>query len=120
MGSGRTELARAIEVVSEGKTFFNPEVSGALLDVYCDQNSDASGEATPRNGPVPVGKDLSDREREVLKLVASGRSTKEISGELNIAFRTVETHRERLMRKLHIHNVAGLTRFAIANHIIDL
>jgi DNA-binding NarL/FixJ family response regulator len=113
------ELARAIEVVNDGKTFFSPEVSGVLLDEYCDQNGEASEKGTESAGNGGC-RSLSEREREVLKLVALGRSTKEISSELNIAFRTVETHRERLMRKLEIHNVAGLTRFAIANHIIDL
>lgn len=112
------ELARAIEVVNDGKTFFSPEVSGALVDMYCDRDGDESGKDT-QSGGTGGCRSLSEREREVLKLVALGRSTKEISSELNIAFRTVETHRERLMRKLDIHNVAGLTRFAIANRIID-
>jgi two-component system, NarL family, nitrate/nitrite response regulator NarL len=106
-----SELARAVRLVGEGKSFFSPEVNSALLEMCSENNSET--EVTPTSL-------LSEREREVLKLVASGRSTKEIATELDIAFRTVETHRERLMRKLQIHNIAGLTRFAIANGIVDL
>ncbi len=63
---------------------------------------------------------LSERENETLKLIAEGFSNKEIAVLMNIGVRTVETHRERIMRKLGIHNVAGLTRFAIAHHIIEI
>ena len=105
------ELARAIELVESGKGFFSPEVSGTLLDLCAPAHADEK----------PVGLDsLSPREQEVLKLVARGYSTKQIAGELNITFRTVETHRERLMRKLGIHKIAGLTHFAIAHGLIGL
>ena len=64
--------------------------------------------------------ELTNREREVLVLVAEGLSNKEIAMNLNVGVRTVETHRERIMRKLGIHSVAGLTRFAIAKGLITL
>jgi DNA-binding NarL/FixJ family response regulator len=64
--------------------------------------------------------DLTNREREVLILIADGLSNKEIASRLNVGVRTVETHRERIMRKLNIHSVAGLTRFAIAKGLISL
>jgi len=103
------ELARAIELVGAGRRFFSAEVSGAALDLYCKdpQNSAAHSDA------------LSRRELEVLKLVASGRSTKEIGIQLKITSRTAATYRERIMRKLGIHNVAGLTRFAVAEGLIE-
>ena len=63
---------------------------------------------------------LTNREREVLILIADGLSNKEIASRLNVGVRTVETHRERIMRKLNIHSVAGLTRFAIAKGLISL
>ena len=69
-------------------------------------------------GPDPA--DLSNREREVLTCIAEGLCNKEIACRLNIGTRTVETHRERLIRKLDIHSIAGLTRFAIAKGLITM
>jgi len=109
--SSPQELARAIEAVEAGRRFFSPDVSGALLDFCLRQG--------PPEQPSRSAS-LTERETEVLKLVANGSSTKEIAGQLNITSRTAETHRERIMRKLGIHNVAGLTRFAIAKGIIEL
>ena len=63
---------------------------------------------------------LSERERQVLALIAEGKSNKEIATHLGIGVRTIETHRERIMRKLNVHSVAGLTKFAIANGISAL
>jgi DNA-binding NarL/FixJ family response regulator len=63
---------------------------------------------------------LTSREREVLALIAEGRSNKEVASRLGIGVRTIETHRERIMRKLKIHTIAGLTRFAILNGISSL
>jgi DNA-binding NarL/FixJ family response regulator len=63
---------------------------------------------------------LTSREREVLLLIADGRSNKEIADRLNIGVRTIETHRERIMRRLNIHSVAGLTKYAIANGLVSL
>ncbi|HWQ93175.1 MAG TPA: response regulator transcription factor, partial [Clostridia bacterium] len=73
---------------------------------------------------VGGGKDgfvqLTDREREVLTLIAEGQSNKEIANRLGIGVRTIETHRERIMRRLKIHSVAGLTKYAIANGMVSL
>jgi DNA-binding NarL/FixJ family response regulator len=63
---------------------------------------------------------LTNREREVLIFIAEGLSNKEIACKLNLGVRTVETHRERIMRKLNIHSIAGLTRFAIAKGLISI
>jgi DNA-binding NarL/FixJ family response regulator len=63
---------------------------------------------------------LSPREREVLVAIADGLSNKDIATRLGIVLRTVETHRERLMRKLNIHNIAGLTRFALTKGLVSL
>ena len=68
----------------------------------------------------PSATDLSNREREVLIHIAEGLSNREIASHLGIGVRTVETHRERIMRKLNIHSVAGLTRFALAKGLISL
>ncbi len=63
---------------------------------------------------------LTDREREVLVLIAEGKSNKEIADKLGIGVRTIETHRERIMRRLNIHSVAGLTKYAIKNELVSL
>jgi len=109
--SSPQELARAIEAVEAGRRYFSPDVSGALLDFCLNQS--------PPEAPSSSAS-LTERETEVLRLVANGSSTKEIASQLKITSRTAETHRERIMRKLGIHNVAGLTRFAIAKGIVEL
>jgi len=102
------ELIRAIESVHAGEAFFSPGISSVLLDELSrgPEKSAASG--------------LSQREREVLALIAGEFSNKEIADKLGVSVRTIETHRERLMRKLGIHTVAGLTKFAITNHLLKL
>jgi DNA-binding NarL/FixJ family response regulator len=71
-------------------------------------------------GKKPPFAQLTSREREVLIHIAEGQSNKEIADRLNIGVRTIETHRERIMRRLNIHSVAGLTKYAIANGLISL
>jgi two-component system nitrate/nitrite response regulator NarL len=105
------ELARAIELVAAGRSYFSPEVSGEALD-FCFKQAVDPGQAHATA--------LSKRELEVLKLVARGYSTKEIAPQLKITCRTVETYRERIMSKLGVHNIAGLTRFAISEGLLDL
>jgi DNA-binding NarL/FixJ family response regulator len=97
------ELVQAIESVNAGQSFFSPEVARVALNQF-----------VRGNGPGPDPATLTNREREILTHIAEGLCNKEIASRLNIGTRTVETHRERLMRKLDIHTIAGLTRFAIA------
>ncbi|MCU0785135.1 MAG: response regulator transcription factor [Verrucomicrobia bacterium] len=96
------ELVRAIETVQAGQTYFSSEVARAALNQYV------------RGGEASHAAQLTRREREVLTQVAEGLSNKEIAAQLGVGVRTVETHRERSMRKLNIHTIAGLTKFAIA------
>jgi two-component system nitrate/nitrite response regulator NarL len=103
------ELVQAIEAVQSGQTHFSQEVARVALN----QVVRGHGESTPAAR-------LTNREREVLIHIADGLSNKEIAQHLNIGVRTVETHRERTMRKLDIHTVAGLTRFAIAHGMVSL
>ena len=103
------ELIRAIETVISGEAYFSSDVARVALNKYV-QGSGMSGDAMP----------LTDREREVLVLIAEGLSNKEIACQLGVGVRTVETHRERTMRKLNIHSVAGLTRYAITRGLITL
>lgn len=99
-------LVAAIEAVRRGDTAFSPAVADALDR---DQQAGAATKAP-----------LAPRERQVLALIASGRLNKEIARELTLSVRTVETYRERLMRKLEIHSVAELTRYAVAEGIVAL
>lgn len=102
------ELVRAIETVNAGEAFFSPEVARTALNKYV------------RGGGENAGGQLTHREREVLVQIAEGLSNKEIASKLGVGVRTVETHRERIMRKLNIHSVAGLTKFAISKGLISL
>jgi DNA-binding NarL/FixJ family response regulator len=103
------ELLRAIETVHSGQTFFSSEVARVALNQFVHG---------PGEGPQPG--QLSNREREVLVAIAEGLSNKEIASRLGVGVRTIETHRERIMRKLNIHSVAGLTKFAIAKGLVAL
>jgi DNA-binding NarL/FixJ family response regulator len=103
------EFAQAVETVSAGQSFFSPEVARAALNQLVRGNGQGSDLTN-----------LTNREREVLVHIAEGFCNKEIACRLNIGTRTVETHRERLMRKLNIHSIAGLTKFAVAKGLITM
>jgi two-component system, NarL family, nitrate/nitrite response regulator NarL len=103
------QLVKAIETVNAGEAFFNPEIARVALNQFVNGN-----------GQGPDLRKLTPREREVLAHIAEGCSNKEIATSLAVGVRTVETHRERIMRKLDIHSIAGLTRFALAKGMITL
>lgn len=98
------DLVRAIRTVKRNETFLSPEVSAVLLAGYKRLRDTRRLENESA---------LSERELQVLKLIADGRNTKEIGAELSLSIKTVETHRARLMSKLGLHNVAELTKYAI-------
>jgi DNA-binding NarL/FixJ family response regulator len=106
------ELATAIRKVQEGDTFFSPALSKRLHD--CDQKSFACGGQLEKKSNR-----LSSREVEVLQLIAEGKPNKQIAAELGVSFKTVDKHRQQLMAKLDIHDVSGLTRYAISAGIIE-
>ena len=103
-----TELRSAIRAVCRGESYFSPPVAGSLTAAV-------RGE---RDAHSALISQLTGREREVLQGIARGLTNKEIAGELGISHRTVETHRESLMRKLQIRTIAELTRLALAAGII--
>ena len=103
------ELVRAIESVHEGESYFPEDMARAVLNEFVS----SGGKKEPFS-------QLTIRERQVLVLIAQGRSNKEIADKLGIGVRTIETHRERVMRRLNIHSVAGLTKYAIANGLISI
>ena len=95
-----------------GNTFFSPSISKRLVDQY----EKLPGQTGLRK---KSGVRLTSREAEILQLIAEGKANKQVAVELGISHKTVEKHREHLMRKLHIHDTAGHTRYAIAEGIIQ-
>jgi DNA-binding NarL/FixJ family response regulator len=107
--AGPQLLRQAVRAVHAGDSFFSPVVASRLTDAL---------RADPGASEDPL-EALTGRELEVLRLVAGGRSNKQIATELGISRRTVESHRESLMRKLGIRTVAGLTRFALEQGLLE-
>jgi two-component system response regulator NreC len=107
-----SELLNALRLVQSGEVYFSPAASRVLLDEI----------ALGRKQKLPEEgfNSLSQREREVLGLIADGFNNKEIASKLGLGVRTVETHRERIMRKLNVHTVAGLTKLAILKGMAKL
>lgn len=104
------DLVAAVEALSHHKTFFTSSVAEMVLQKYLEGNPEsASHEASS----------LTPREREVVQLVAEGRTNKEVATALNISVKTAETHRTNIMRKLDCHSLSELVRYAIRNKIID-
>jgi len=104
---GLAELQRAIGDVLEGKTYLSPSAEAAVIASLGEPTSEPFGT-------------LTSREREVLQLLAEGNSTKKIADVLCVSAKTVETHRRHVMRKLGIHSVAGLTKFAIRHALTSV
>ncbi len=104
--SSQEELSLAIKNVASGKKHFSSEVTMALLKPDTEVVNDNL-------------QDLTEREIEILRLVAEGYSNKEIGEKLFISHRTVDTHRTNLMKKLDVRNIAGLIRFGLKNGLVD-
>lgn len=104
------ELEEAIEKVMRGEEYVSREISGGT---GLDYKSATAGERS-------ISTELTPRQRDVLKLIAEGRSTKQIAEVMNISAKTVETHRALLMNRLNIHDVAGLVRYAIKMGMVTI
>jgi len=102
-----TELFDALREVLSGGTYLSPKVSGVVVHAYLE------GHAASQDG-------LTLREREVLQLVAEGKTTKDIASVLDLTVKTAEYYRSRVMSKLHIHHTAGLVRYAIRHGVAEL
>jgi DNA-binding NarL/FixJ family response regulator len=100
------DLVRAIREAYQGQIYLSPSVSRALVEAYLAKTD------------VP-GDPLTSRERQVLQLVAEGKTTKEIAQVLGVSVKTAETHRSHIMDKLSIHDTAGLVRYAIRRGVIE-
>jgi DNA-binding NarL/FixJ family response regulator len=108
-GAAVAELPLAIKAVLAGQTYLTPRVSRHVVDGFLHEEA---SEADPLEALPP-------RQREILQLIAEGRSTKEIAGLFEVSVKTIETHRARLMERLNIHDVPGLVRFAIRSGLVS-
>jgi DNA-binding NarL/FixJ family response regulator len=111
------DLVAAVEALESQKTFFTPRVSQMVLDGFLNREKKRSEIEDVTN---PSGELLTAREREVIQLLAEGRTSKEVAVTLNLSVKTAETHRTNLMRKLGLHSVADLTRYAVRNGIVHV
>ncbi len=111
-------LAKAIKEICKGKVFYSPSIN-KRMDLSSKGNAGANAPRFSRAGHKKIDIHLTSREREVLQLVAEGRSNKEVASDLCISIKTVEKHRQSVMRKLNLHDTSALTRYAISAGIIE-
>jgi DNA-binding NarL/FixJ family response regulator len=107
------DLVAAVDALRCNKIFFTPKVAQLVLEGYLDKNPRES--ASPEGGSFR----LTDRQREIVQLLAEGKSSKEVASALGLSVKTAETHRANIMRRLDCHSVTALVRYAIRNHIIE-
>jgi len=112
------DLVAAVEALQLQRTFFTTRVSQMVLDGYLDRQTRNAGAI--RNDDDRTENSLTSREREVIQLLAEGKTSKEVAVTLNLSVKTAETHRTNLMRKLGLHSVADLTRYAVRNGIVQV
>ena len=110
--AGRDELVTAVKKVLEGKRYLSPDISDKVIEGYLEGRRSSKDQTSWDT--------LTQREREILKLIAEGYKNKEIAEHLFISLKTVEKHRSNLMRKLDLHNTAALTAFAMEKGIIEI
>jgi DNA-binding NarL/FixJ family response regulator len=107
--AGTAELELAVRAVTRGETYLSPAVSRHVIGEYLRRQDQLSG-------PLDT---LTSRQREILTLVAEGKTTKEIATKLDLSVKTVESHRTQLMDRLDIHDIAGLVRFAVRMGLVS-
>ena len=110
------DLVAAVDALRRNKTFFTPKVAQMVLEGYLGRpTKDNEAEDNNRKN----GLRLTARQKQILQLLAEGKSSKEVAVTLNISVKTAETHRANIMRRLDCHSVTELVRYAIRNHIIE-
>lgn len=109
--SADVDLYRAVEAVANGKSFFSPAIANTLLEDYMRQ--------LQQRGLEDSYDLLTDREKEVLQLLAEGKSNKEVAAALNLSTGTIETHRTHIMQKLDLHSAADIILYAVRKKIIS-
>src|SRR5579872_6113268 len=111
------DLVAAVEALQLQRTFFTTKVSQMVLDGFLERGN---GNDLREPDLKPSSEALTSREREVIQLLAEGKTSKEVAVALNLSVKTAETHRTNLMRKLGLHSVADLTRYAVRNGIVQV
>jgi DNA-binding NarL/FixJ family response regulator len=114
------DLVAAVEALQLHRTFFTTRVSQMVLEGYLDRNHPDIQEDGNKTKEDQSGAILTGREREVIQLLAEGKTSKEVAVALHLSVKTAETHRTNLMRKLGLHSVADLTRYAVRNGIVQV
>ncbi len=106
------DLIIAVETLAKHKPFFTPHATEVIVNNF---NTSKPGVAVPEL----IGNRLTSREREIVQLLAEGKSSKEVASSLGISVKTAETHRANIMRKLDVHSVSEVVRYAVRNQIIE-
>jgi DNA-binding NarL/FixJ family response regulator len=108
------DLVAAVEALRRNQTYFTPKVASMVLDGYLHRNNrEVQQELTERNRLTP-------REREIVQLLAEGKSSKEVAVALGLSVKTAETHRSNIMRKLELHSISNLVLYAVRNNIVHV
>jgi DNA-binding NarL/FixJ family response regulator len=107
------DLVAAVEALRRDKTYFTSKVASMVLEGYLKGGTTAAPATTGRNRLTP-------REREIVQLLAEGKSTKEVAVALGLSVKTAETHRSNIMRKLQLHSVSDLVLYAVRNNIVHV
>lgn len=106
------DLVTALEAIQEGKIYFTSRVASTVLDGYLHKDA--------RAADAPVARQLTAREREIVQLLAEGKTCRGVAEALGLSVKTAETHRSNIMRKLDLHSVSDLVIFAIRNNILHI
>ena len=107
------DLVAAVEALCQHRTFFSSKIADMLLHAYLRPSQRAGGDPEPARGR------LTAREREIVQLLAEGKSNKEVAQALNISIKTAETHRTNIMNKLDLRSITALVRYAVRNNIVE-
>ena len=107
------DLIAAVEALRRGKIYFTPKVGSMVLEGYLHRDSKALPDPQTRNRLTP-------REREIVQLLAEGKSSKEVAVALGMSVKTAETHRSNIMRKLELHSISALVLYAVNNNIVHV
>lgn len=107
------DLVNAVDALSQHRTFFSSRISDILLQAYLH------GPERPLQPQASARTRLTAREREIVQLLAEGKSNKEVANALNISVKTAETHRTNIMNKLDLHSISELVRYAVRNNIVE-
>ncbi|MFZ1916848.1 MAG: response regulator transcription factor [Terriglobales bacterium] len=108
------DLVAAVDALRRGKIYFTPKVASMVLDGYLRRDK------KPTSPEMPTRSRLTPREREIVQLLAEGKSSKEVAVVLGLSVKTAETHRSNIMRKLELHSVSDLVLYAVRNNIVQV